>query len=200
MIDFSKLIDRDFTLIKAVAPPSFKEIRDVRDALHVSFPIKYLDFLAVYGAVYLSVNEKVWPKPKEYETRPYWEMMSAVMLLGMPSAQEKKDFPDMLNIVAINEIFQQQFRQDMVPFFKWEGAATISCFLKSSGRIFNVHYDHPQEPEPVEQDFEDFFSGQVRLLAERKNEYKTKYDVSGKGNDKPAKKKGFWSGLFGSGD
>ncbi|APR75412.1 Hypothetical protein A7982_00758 [Minicystis rosea] len=189
--DFPRLLDGDFRLLTAQVPPSPSEIRQVRSALEVDFPIAYMDVMAQLGAIYLEVKPDVWPKPAEFQSGPRWELMNALILLGMPSAQEKEGFPDMLNITAITTVFRERFRPDLVPFFKWENDRSIYCFGPYA-RMFRVDYENPTEAVPVEQDFSVFFEEQVRLLVQRKNEYRAKHGTASR-----KKGGGFWSKVFG---
>ncbi|MCE3226577.1 MAG: hypothetical protein K0S32_1128 [Bacteroidetes bacterium] len=172
-INFSDFLDKDFKLSKASVPPTMEQLVKLRRELNCRLPDDYMFYLAQNGATYLEVREDVWPKPKQYEVRPSWEMMSAIMVLGISSKEEEENFPDMLNIKVITPQFKNMFNSDLIPFFKWQSDNVISCF-DTNGKIFNLSYSDPENPEPVNMDFKEFLESEMRKLVENKNRYKGK--------------------------
>lgn len=197
-IDFSNYLDKDFRLLGAVIPPTADQLAELRSTLNCHFPQEYFDYLAEHGATYLQVKEEVWPKPKQYEVRPAWEMMPAIIVLGIPSAEEEENFPDMLNLEKITTEFRPMFDSQLTPFFKWESDTIITCF-DQEGKIFHLHYGDPANPEPVTMTFNEFMESQLKKLVENKNRYKekgTESKTSDNNTPKPGGK--WWQKLFGS--
>lgn len=197
-IEFANYLDKDFRLLKSVIPPTMDQLSELRSQLNCDFPQEYLDYLAENGATYLQVKEEVWKKPQQYEIRPAWEMMSTIIVLGISSEEEKANFPDMLNLVKITEEFQPMFNSSLIPFFKWESDNIISCF-DQQGKIFNLSYGDPENPEPIEMTFNAFIESQIEKLVENKNKYKEKGTESKTAaNSNPQTgKRTWWQKLFG---
>lgn len=197
-VEFSKYLDQDFRLLKAVIPPTMDQLSELKTQLNCDFPQEYLDYLAENGATYLEAKEEVWKKPGQYEIRPVWEMMSAIIVLGIPSEEEKANFPDMLNLVKITEEFRPMFGSPLTPFFKWESDNIITCF-DHNGKIFNLSYGDPENPTPIDMTFNEFIESQIEKLVENKNRYKAKNNSSktSENGDSSTGNKKWWQKLFG---
>lgn len=197
-IEFANYLDKDFRLLKAVIPPTPDQLSALKSQLNCDFPQEYLDYLAENGATYLQVKEEVWKKPQQYEVRAAWEMMSAIIVLGIPSAEEEANFPDMLNLVKITQEFQPMFNSPLIPFFKWESDNIITCF-DHQGKIFNLSYGDPENPEPIDMTFNAFIESQIEKLVVNKNRYKAKETESKTtgSNNAPTGKRTWWQKLFG---
>lgn len=81
---FLDTLGDDFRLWSSLRrPPDAAAIAATEARVGFPFPPEYREFLARYGALYLDVNESVWPRPEEFELRPLWQMCFGFWVHGV---------------------------------------------------------------------------------------------------------------------
>ena len=90
VFSFLDTLGDDFRLWSSLRrPPDAAAIAAAEARAGFPFPPEYRELLARVGALYLDVNESVWPRPAEFEVRPLWQMCFGFWVHGV------HDHPDL---------------------------------------------------------------------------------------------------------
>lgn len=114
-----------------------------------------------YGGLYVQVNEKLWPRAKEFDFGPFW-----TFLYGLYTLNVADGIPDFMDLRANTATFREETGLALVPCLKIIGDANRYCF-DSAGRL--GEWDH--ETNEVEYDGRSFFEvldNELAALQERK--------------------------------
>ena len=77
----ARALDDDFKLFSG-KPPGDVHIADLEQKLGRPLHPPHRALVAEVGALAIVAKDEVWPPPKAYEVRPYWQMVRGLELFG----------------------------------------------------------------------------------------------------------------------
>lgn len=113
-----------------------------------------------FPGVYVEVKEAIWPRPKPYDTGPFWSFLYA-----LHTFTASPDCEDWMRLDDAAVRFQSDTGLLAVPILKLVGDPNLFC-LDADGQL--VHYDHELNVlEPVGMGFFELLEREVAALRKR---------------------------------
>ena len=166
--EFKSHIDslNDGFLVLRGNPLSQREINKSQKRMGFKFPKDYMDFLKLYGSLYVEVDEKFWPRIENPNIgNPAWFVQYGVVAMGLG-----KDTPDTHNAENCYSGFHSKFNSEinLLPIFKQVLATQYYYCLDESGTIYFWAFDEPW-PKRISKNYFSLLSSYINDLEENKN-------------------------------
>lgn len=145
------------------AKPGKAEVIAFESRIGFRLPDEFREF-AVHplGTLYMAVKEELWPRPGEYEVRPFWSFLYGLMVYGLsPQA------PDWLQMGPAWTRMSDAGYPQFVPFLKRIGDPDPYCFTADQ-KIIIWRHETPGEVEEVARSFSEALMFEIRELEDRK--------------------------------
>jgi hypothetical protein len=166
--EFKSHIDslNDGFLVLKGNPLSQREINKIQKRMGFKFPKDYMDFLKLYGSLYVEVDEKFWRRIENPNIRnPGWFVQYGFVAMGLG-----KDTPDTHNAESCYSDFHSRFNSEinLLPIFKQVPVTEYYYCLDEFGTIYFWAFDEPWPKQTLENYFS-FLSHNIDELEGNKN-------------------------------
>ncbi len=167
-LDRIELLSDDFKWYNYKQSPATKEQIEMYERNHgLQFNDDIKIFLLTYGAVILEVEEKIWPRPNEYDVLPAWEFGYGLFIYGLSSNK------DMLSWLTYDEKFLETMTSGDISlgqlFYKRTGNL-YRAYINND--VITIEYDRlGNEKEIYSGNFYDFLISEVNKLDADYQEY-----------------------------
>jgi len=154
--------------------PSREIISDFENQIDWKFPKPYIDFQLKYGAVFMQVDESIWPEAKVGDVSPVWATNYGFIIYGF-----SKDCPDWLDIKRKHAQFKDQFPDlpFFIPIHRLVAGDQTYIGFDITGNLVTA-LQHENKLEPIKMDFDSFVASEAADLKGRM-QLRIKYNETG---------------------
>ena len=143
-LDRIELLNDDFMWYNYKnSPATIEQIEDYERSYGISFNEEVRTFLLSLGAVILEVEEKIWPRPQEYDVVPAWEFGYGMFIYGLSSDK------DMLSWLTYDEKYKETASSgngDYGQMFYKRSGNLYRAYINSEGIITVLENGTPTLP------------------------------------------------------
>ena len=144
---------------------TYQVVKDFENQYGINLPADFREFtMSPLGGLYMEVQEKIWPRAKQYDIGPFWSFCRGIIVYGIANG-----IPDFLDIREKTKKLHDEGFTDFIPFLSIIGNGDeIFCFDKDNNIVLLDYYT-TGEATPIEGTFSDCLMNQIAELEERKN-------------------------------
>lgn len=172
-LDRIELLNDDFMWYNYKnSPATIEQIEDYERSYGISFNEEVRTFLLSLGAVILEVEEKIWPRPQEYDVVPAWEFGYGMFIYGLSSDK------DMLSWLTYDEKYKETAssgNRDYGQMFYKRSGNLYRAYINSEGIITVLENGIKEEGIIFDGNFYDFLINEIDKLEEDYKDYIKKH-------------------------
>lgn len=145
------------------AEPSLEDVANFESRIGFDLPEEFREF-AVHpiGGLCMTVTEELWPRPKEFDSGPFWSFCYGFYVYGF-----SPEAPDWLQMSRAWAELSESGSTGFVPFLKVFSDGDPYCFTADRG-IVRWRHETPTEPELISLSFSEVLMSEIQALENRK--------------------------------